>query len=266
MNNSQEKKNFFVYIKEAISAFLGVGLMALYGFQTMIGWVNEEESFSEFMRGNFFGKNRSKYPENSSAKGRFYCWGLKNLVSRLAAFLWLREVNGLENIPDEGEYLIVPNHQSYLDFMLVIFALKKVKNLTFFVKTRYFDMPLWKFFLSPMGHIRADRKSISKAMRLLTDENLPVVLFAEGTRTKTGKIGDPYPGFGRIAQKVPNVKIIPVGIKGAFEVWSWDRRGPKLSGRKIDIRIGTALSFADFKGTEKAFSEKIMKEVAKLTE
>lgn len=259
-----KRKKFFVYVEELIGGILAAILMALYLFQTITGWPREDERFDDFM-GKFMGRgSRDKYPQNSTVKGRFYCWGLKNLISRLTAFLWLRQTRGQENIPSKGAFLVVPNHQSYLDFMLVIFALRKVKNLTFFVKVPYFDIPLWKFFLAPMGHIRADRTSIRKAFLLLMNEELPVVLFAEGTRTRTGKVGDAYPGFGRIAKKIPTLKIIPVGISGAFKLWPWDSKFPKLSGRKVKISVGKPITFIEFGGNEEEFSSMIMKQIERL--
>lgn len=197
-------------------------------------------------------------------KGKVYYWILKNIVSRLVVFLWVRQICGQENIPDGGPFLVVPNHQSYLDFMLVIFALK-VKKLIFFIKAPYFDIPLWKFFLVPMGQIRADGRSIGKSIEFLTKEKLPVVLFAEGTRTTTGRVGIAYPGFGIIASKISTLKVLPVGISGPFEIWPWNRKFPKLSGRKVKISIGAPITFSEFGRNKENFSSMIMEEIKQLT-
>lgn len=265
MKKERDGKGFLYFVEVFFGGILTILLMGLYALQTYTGWPKEGGGVCGVSDKTFTKKKsrRRLYPQSANAVGRFFCWGLKNLVSRTAAFFWLRKVRGLENLPVSGPFLVVPNHQSFMDFMLVIFALKQVTNLTFFVKKPYFDMPLWKFFLSPMGHIRADRTSVRKALNLLQKEHLPVVLFAEGTRTRTGKVGDAYPGFGRIAKKIPDLKIIPVGISGAFEVWPWDRKWPKLS-RSVDLTVGEALTFANFQGEEKEFSQLVMNRIHQL--
>jgi|GEM_PF-1340903 len=262
----KEKKGILCFVGSFLGLIPTVLLMGLYELQTLTGWPKEGKGIFGITDQTFIKKKHKKelYPKSAMAKGRFYCWGLKHLISRFAGFLWLRKVRGVGYIPQQGPFLIVPNHQSFLDFMLVIFALKRVTNLIFFIKIPYFDMPLWKFFLFPMGHIRADRFSVKKALIFLTKEQLPVVLFAEGTRTRSGKVGDVYPGFGRIAKKIPNLKIIPIGISGAFDVWPWDKKFPRLH-RGVDLSIGKPLVFNEFSGDEEGFSRLVMKSINDLT-
>lgn len=255
-----------VFFEKVVTIPLTIVLMSLYALNTRTRWLEKYDfGVDKLLNRIFSRKESSNYPDSATSWGKFFCWGLKNLISIPVAFLWLKKVQGLQNIPRKGPYLVIPNHQSYMDFMLIIAAFRYIRNLIFFVKKPYFDIPLWKFFLFPMGHLRADRHSVNKALKLLVKEGHPVVLFAEGTRTRDGKVGDAYPGFGRIAEIVPGIPIIPVGIKGAYKVWPWNQKLPAFPGRRVEISIGEALKFKDFEGSQAEFSELVMARIKELT-
>ncbi len=213
----------------------------------------------------FVSGKRVETQSNFTLVGRIYYSVLKNFFARIFAWIWLCKVKGEENIPKEGAFLIAPNHQSYLDFLLIIFVFRKSINLTFFIKKPYFNKLIWKHFLVQMGQIMADRRSIGKAISLLRDGQAPVVLFAEGTRTSTGEIGELNRSLAVIAEKIPDLKIIPVGIVGAFEAWPAGQKFPRL-GKKIKISIAKGVSFADIGGDKAYFLGKIKRGLTSLAE
>lgn len=215
-------------------------------------------------RGGFDPKSYGMgFPKAVKFFGRVYYFLLQHLICRTIGFLVVRKITGLENIPPGGPFLVVPNHSSFVDFMLVIDCLRKRRYLAFFVKKKYFDMKKWNHFLSRMGHIRADSHSIRRALAVLK-EGCPVVLFAEGTRTRTGSMGDAYPGLGIVGSKA-GVPVIPMGIKGAYELWPWNKKVPNLlQGRQIDISFGKPVSFECFSGVDE-FAKKVMGDVKKMT-
>ncbi len=182
-------------------------------------------------------QKNGKIKKNFNFLGVIYYWLLKNLVTRLVAFVWLCKVNGQENVPVGGNFLILANHQSYLDFLLLIFVFRKSPNLVFFIKDDYFNKRLWRFALLAMGQLSADKLSLKKASKILREGQGPVVIFPEGTRTRTGELNEINPGFTVITKSVPGLFILPVGIKGAFEVFPPNKRTP-IFERKVEISIG----------------------------
>lgn len=67
------------------------------------------------------------------------------------------------------------------------------------------------------------------------------IIFPEGTRTRSGEMGDFKPGLGRLVA-ASNVPIVPVYLSGTFAALPPSRSLPRF--RKISARIGPALSFA----------------------
>lgn len=203
-----------------------------------------------------------KFPARINFKGRIYYRGLQSIICRAIGLLFIKKVRGLENIPKNGPFLVIPNHGSFVDFMLVMDSLRPRRFLLFFIKSKYFDKKIWNHFLVQMGQIRADKHSIPRSLRGLKDQ-VSVVLFAEGTRTRNGNIGDAYPGLGMVGSK-SNVPVIPMGIKGAYEFWPWNKKFPNLFyGKKIEIGFGKPLFFQQFDGPDE-FSHEVMKQVKKL--
>lgn len=207
-------------------------------------------------------KDKNNHSREIGSLGRFYYGFLKNVICAVVGFIWARKVSGLENVPRRGAFLLVPNHGSFIDFMVVIYALRHIRLMSFFVKSKYFDMKAWNHFLAKMSQIRADRSSIKKALTYLKS-GIPVVLFAEGTRTRDGEIGNAYPGLAMISGKV-NVPVVPVGIKGAYDLWPWDKKFPNpLDGRAISISFGKPIFLKSF-SSPKELSDSVMAEIKKL--
>lgn len=152
--------------------------------------------------------------------------------------LWLRKIHGLEKIPLNEAAIVVSNHLSYFDFFILASALKKqtvfvaVKNLDkrsfvgWFMKLDiivYVDRekPGYKFFKELMWHLNTQRRL--------------VVLYPEGTRSRSGKMLAPKPGFIKLAIKT-SVPIIPVAMRGTYEILPSQKSIPAM--RKCDIYIG----------------------------
>jgi len=131
------------------------------------------------------------------------------------------EAKGLENIPKSGNYIIAPNHQSYIDGLIVpgYMDSKAISNSYFYAKSQHVREG-WKQFLA--GHhniIVMDLSSLADSIQQLgevlkTGHNL--CIFPEGTRTKSGKVNKFKKTFAILSKEL-NVPVIPVAINGAFE-------------------------------------------------
>ena len=122
--------------------------------------------------------------------------------------------------PASGGALYISNHQSFLDPILMSFALRRPMN--YMARDTLFRTPGFKQLISsvyafPVKRGTADLGALKEAMRRLKDGG-QVVLFAEGTRTLDGRIAPLLPGVAMLAQRAARW-IVPVVIDGAYECW-----------------------------------------------
>src|ERR671910_915470 len=132
-------------------------------------------------------------------------------------------VKGLENLPDEGPFIIAPNHVSYLDAFAVAAALRlSVLRSTYWAgwTGAAFGNPLARLVsrLAQVVRIDLGRAGFSSlafgAAVLGRGQNL--VWFAEGERSPTGTLQPFKPGVGILLSYCP-VPVVPVFIRGTFE-------------------------------------------------
>jgi acyl-[acyl-carrier-protein]-phospholipid O-acyltransferase/long-chain-fatty-acid--[acyl-carrier-protein] ligase len=138
------------------------------------------------------------------------------LIKQICKILFRVKVNGLENIPAQNGLLIVANHESFLDGLLL--GLFIPKRATFVAHTNVLKNFWFRQFLRLTPHLGVDPASpyaMKKVIRLLeTGEN--VVIFPEGRITLTGNLMKVYDGPGFVAAKT-GATILPVRVDGAAE-------------------------------------------------
>lgn len=141
---------------------------------------------------------------------------------RIVCYLLLIRVNvvGLDKINLQQSYVIVANHQSIFDIFAIYGWLPTI--FKWIMKTELRRIPLVGRACESVGHIFIDRsnpvasrKSIERAEKQLIN-GVSVVIFPEGTRTKTGAMSKFKKGAFRIATDL-SLPILPVTIRGAFE-------------------------------------------------
>ncbi len=142
---------------------------------------------------------------------------LASVLRFICRILFRIEVSGLQNVPQSNDpLLIVANHQSYLDGLLL--GLFLPKRATFVVNTGVLKNWFFRQFLKLTPHLAVDPTSpmaIKKVIKKLrAGEN--VVIFPEGRITLTGSLMKVYDGPGYIALKT-GVPILAVHIDGAAE-------------------------------------------------
>lgn len=163
---------------------------------------------------------------------------IKFLVAPFVRFFWLGTLDGYDNIPKRGSFILASNHKSYLDFILIFcFFPRKVSFLTAEV---FFKSWFWKPIMLMTNQIRVDRDSADKSKTFIEVDNLfknngVLGVFPEGTRSRDGKMHRGYTGVIKFARKY-NVPILPIGIKGTFDALSPQMKIPKI--KKCDIKIG----------------------------
>ena len=146
---------------------------------------------------------------------------------------------GTENIPQEGPMIIAPNHQSYLDAALLSVGLpmKTLRESYFYATEEHVQGALRQYFARHNNIIIMEwsnlRDSILKMSEVLKrGKNL--IIFPEGSRTRTGRMTDFKKTFAILAREL-QVPIVPVCIRGAYEALPRSKRF--ISPSKIEVEF-----------------------------
>ena len=154
-----------------------------------------------------------------------------NLYFKLSKYfsggvLWISgiklEVSGLENFAKDKTYVFVSNHSSQYD----IVVLQKIipNRMAMIFKKELAKIPFFGWQLAMGPYVMIDRENYEKAMKSIEEakekmkkQNISIVVFAEGTRSKTGEIQQFKRGAFRLATQV-GYPIIPTTIVGSNKI------------------------------------------------
>lgn len=193
----------------------------------------------------------------------FYC--IYHLAKLIYHTVYNVSVQGRENCP-EGTFIIASNHRSYADPPLIAVT-AGYGRYSFVAKEELFRNPAFGWLIRNLGAFpvsrgKGDTEVVDIAAEKLRDGG-KLVIFPEGTRSKTGKVGKGKSGAAMIAAK-SGCPVVPAGI--VFE--------GKLHFRsKVTIKYGKPIYPGDFSlGTEtptrelKEIKRKIMGAITELVE
>jgi len=200
----------------------------------------------------------------------------RHLIPKLFG-IWIERVTGLDNLPKDRPFIIAPNHCSYMEHFLIgcvviPYINKKIHILA--KKEHYDDMVQRKWHKTWQRYvvqIPIDRSKGEKALKTAEQQikkGKVLVIYPEGTRSLDGKIQKGKTGTVRIAlaAKVP---VVPLGIRGTFEILPKGKNIPKL--KKAKLKFGKPIYFNKYynkpitKKLLREITDKIMKEIAKLS-
>jgi 1-acyl-sn-glycerol-3-phosphate acyltransferase len=169
-------------------------------------------------------------------------YGFLQVVCRLVATLFFQiRVSGRERVPREGGVMVLSNHQSHFDPVLIGLACDR--RLNYLARESLFGFPPFRWLIQSLDAIPIDREGLGLAglketLRRLKRGEL-VLIFPEGTRTPDGEVAQLKPGFSALAKRA-GVPLLPVGIEGAYDAWPRRYLLPGLS--TIHIQFGEPLS------------------------
>jgi 1-acyl-sn-glycerol-3-phosphate acyltransferase len=147
---------------------------------------------------------------------------------------------GTEHLPRSGPLILAANHRSFLD-PFVIGAL--TRRPVYYVAKRELFARRWQAWLLnrlgafPIDRGAGDENAMATARAILARGDC-VVIFPEGTRTRSGPLGPPHRGVGRLALQT-GACVVPVAVIGTEDV----RRGLRIRPRKVRLRCGAPLMF-----------------------
>jgi 1-acyl-sn-glycerol-3-phosphate acyltransferase len=167
------------------------------------------------------------------------------VVCRLLAILVFRiRCRGRQFVPVRGGALVLSNHQSHLDPVLV--GLATDRRLNYLARETLFKFAPFRCLINSLDAIPIDREGLGLAGLKETLKRLKrgelVLIFPEGTRTRDGEVGRLKPGFCALARRA-GVPLLPVAIDGAFD--SWPRSSVLPSTAVIHIQFGPPLEPAE---------------------
>ncbi|NII72537.1 1-acyl-sn-glycerol-3-phosphate acyltransferase [Dyella sp. SG562] len=181
---------------------------------------------------------------------RFITWVLVNTLYRV-------RVDGTQHIPEEGPVLLVCNHVSFMDPLLLMANLRRPARFVMYYKI--FNIPLLNFVFRtakaiPIAGQKEDpevlRKAYEEVDAALADGEV-VCIFPEGGLTKDGEVATFRPGVAHILQQRP-VPVVPMALRG---LWGsvWSRRDnmlrrarlPRRFRARVELVIGEPLAPAE---------------------
>src|SRR5262245_29939374 len=152
-----------------------------------------------------------------SSLRRNWVWYIAQIVVGVVFTVWLRfRARGTERIPASGGALLLANHSSYIDPLLVGLPLRR--PVSFLARDTLFRVPVigWILrhtYVMPLARDTGGAAGIRETLRRL-EEGFLVGIFPEGTRSADGALGPFKPGFAALVRRT-DLPIYPIGIAGA---------------------------------------------------
>jgi 1-acyl-sn-glycerol-3-phosphate acyltransferase len=178
----------------------------------------------------------------TARRGSTWVYTLARIVCTLPTILIYRlKVIGRKNVPRRGGLILAPNHFSQMDHFFVGVYLPR--TIRFMGKSQLFGPPVLTSILKhggvfPVRRGHRDEEAMKTAFILLEQGEM-VLVYAEGGRSRSGELGEPKRGIGRIALE-SGAPVVPVAIHGSAAVRKWKR----LRFPQVTIEFGEPVSFA----------------------
>jgi len=163
----------------------------------------------------------------------------------------IKEVRGLENIP-KTNFILVANHQSHLDHIITGFIcvprrFRIIGQIDQYNKGLIRILRDFIYFIAEVIPVNrkdkeSKRKAIEEVIKTLKKGDI-LIIYPEGTRSRTAQIQKGKIGVAKIFLRT-NIPILPVGIKGTFELLPPGRSFPRIK-KIIEVKVGKCLYFEE---------------------
>ena len=172
------------------------------------------------------------------------------LFMRFTKLTYKFEVSGLENLRCGERYIFCPNHESDLDCMWVWMALENFAQLSekfALIASEHLCKAIPRRVFRITGGIPLDRSgdftsSLNRAAKAFDEGYRCLLIHPEGTRTRTGELGRFKLGAAMLSIKT-GVKVIPVCIDGAHDIFPPNRKVPRMINRSVSEKYPLRITF-----------------------
>ncbi|HTU15982.1 MAG TPA: lysophospholipid acyltransferase family protein [Solirubrobacterales bacterium] len=183
-----------------------------------------------------------QFHERSRTKEPNWIYELvRAILTPIAVVLYRTRAIGTENVPSEGAVLLAPNHFSQMDhFFTGVYLRRKIR---FMAKSQLFGPPVLTSIFThggvfPVRRGYRDDEAFKTTYAIFEKMNGAVLVYAEGGRSRTGGLGEPRPGIGKIALE-SGVPVVPVAIYATRSNRPWK----KFTFPKVTVQFGEPISF-----------------------
>jgi 1-acyl-sn-glycerol-3-phosphate acyltransferase len=182
-----------------------------------------------------------RYHDRARRRGPDWVYDVARVIpTPPTLFFYRTRAIGSEHVPTSGSAILAPNHFSQMDHFFAAVYLRR--KICFMAKSQLFTNPIITWILShggafPIRRGHRDEEAFKTAGTIL-DRGDVMLIYAEGGRSRSGGLGEPKPGVGRIALE-SGVPVIPVAIHGSLGVRGWKR----LRFPKVTVQFGEPFAF-----------------------
>lgn len=178
-------------------------------------------------------------------------------------------VNGTEKIPTDKPVLFVPNHQSYADIPVLLYALRGYP-FGFVIRYTMAELPLIKNFVPHLGCVSIKQEDIRQSVSALnkTAENIKsgfsMLIFPEGRREFTNTPKPFKNGAFKIVQKT-GVTIVPIYLHNSHLIF--EANGMQVGSPDVTVTILDPIETAEMSRADiKVLNEKVFEAISKAAE
>ncbi len=171
-------------------------------------------------------------------------------------------VYGKENIPSDRNVVFISNHQG--DFDIAIFMALIPKEKGFVAKIELNKIPILRTWMKYLGCVFMDRKDLKQSLKTINQaisfikKGHSMVIFPEGTRSKSDSMGDFKAGSFKLATKT-NAPIVPVTIDGSYKIK--EKNNGKIKPDTVNVYIHKPVYMENLSNEDKENLPNIVKSI-----
>jgi 1-acyl-sn-glycerol-3-phosphate acyltransferase len=177
-------------------------------------------------------------------------WKITRMIARpIMTLVFDLKVYGRHNVPPKGGCLLISNHQSYLDPVLIGVYLER--PMSYMAKSELFKHGKFAWLIRslnafPIKQGKSDVGAIKETIRRLKLGYL-LNVFPEGARTFTSELGPIEPGAALVIRRA-DVPVIPCAIQGSYDAWPRTTKWPRA--HPIAVMYGAPLKVDGLKSAQ----------------
>ena len=176
-------------------------------------------------------------------------------------------VEGSEHLSHSEAQVIVANHQSWFDILALFYVLPV--ELRFVAKKELFALPFFGTVLRALGHVRLDRSNLKAAIaayevasRYIRDQRLSVLVFPEGTRSRSGQL-QPFKSGPFVLAIQSGAPVVPAYVSGTFGILP--KGSIRVRPSAVHVHVGSPIPTASLTIEQReALRDRARAEVARL--